>query len=90
MPRTQPNPKRIYRYHDLRPAGVPFTRKHINTLEGRGEFPKRLYLTPFSIGWVAAEVDSWVEEKIRRRGADLPLRSGPASAAHKDEHRAPR
>jgi prophage regulatory protein len=65
--RQNTRPKRIYRYADLKPAGVPFTRKHINTLESRDEFPRRVHLTSFSIGWVAEEVDRWVEEKIRRR-----------------------
>jgi prophage regulatory protein len=64
--RQNTRPKRIYRYADLKPAGVPFTRKHINTLESRDEFPRRVHLTSFSIGWVAEEVDRWVEEKIRR------------------------
>lgn len=58
---------RLYRFRDLRTAGVPFTRKHITTLEKRGEFPQHVDLTEFSVAWVAAEVDEWVEKRIRAR-----------------------
>jgi predicted DNA-binding transcriptional regulator AlpA len=60
---------RVYRFPDLRPAGVPFTRKHITTLEKRSEFPMHFWLGENSVGWVAAEVDAWVEGRIRRRGS---------------------
>lgn len=58
---------RLYRFRDLRTAGVPFTRKHITTLEKRSGFPQHVDLTEFSIAWVAAEVDEWVERRIRAR-----------------------
>jgi prophage regulatory protein len=58
---------RLYRFWDLRAAGVPFTRKHITTLERRGEFPMHFPLTEFSVAWVASEVDAWVEQRIRAR-----------------------
>ena len=79
-------PSRVYRFRDLKTAGVPFTRKHVNTLENRGEFPEHIHLTPFSIGWVADEVDRWVEDKIRRRNIGQP--SQPKTS--RGEHRATR
>jgi prophage regulatory protein len=58
---------RIYRFRDLRPAGVHFVRKHIRDLELRGEFPQRFKLGEKSVAWVAEEVDAWVDAKIRAR-----------------------
>jgi prophage regulatory protein len=58
---------RIYRYPDLKPAGVSYTFKHVTTLEKRDEFPKRVHLGRNSVGWVGAEVDQWVEDRIRQR-----------------------
>jgi prophage regulatory protein len=69
---------RIYRYPDLRPAGVPYTRKHVTHLEKQDEFPMHVELGPNSVGWVAEEVDAWVEERIRRRDV---RRAAPAAAA---------
>jgi prophage regulatory protein len=58
---------RLYRFRDLRAAGVPFTRKHVVDLERRGQFPQRVNLTENTVAWVAEEVDAWVEERIRAR-----------------------
>lgn len=63
---------KAYRFRDLKAAGVPFTRKHISFLERTGRFPQHFNLTEFSIGWVAAEVDAWVEERIRARPVRAP------------------
>jgi len=41
-----------------------FSRSLIDDLEQQGKFPKRLRPSPNRIVWVAAEVDSWFEEKI--------------------------
>lgn len=65
-------PQRVYRFRDLKPAGVPYTRKHITTLEKRGAFPMHFALSEFSVAWVAAEVDAWIEDKIRRRPSIPP------------------
>jgi prophage regulatory protein len=59
--------QRVYIFRDLKSAGCPFTRKHVTTLEKLGDFPMHFHITDFSVGWVAAEVDAWVEERIRRR-----------------------
>jgi hypothetical protein len=60
---------RTYGFRDLKPAGVPFTRKHITTLEKRAEFPMHFNVGVNSVLWVAYEVDAWVERKIRARRA---------------------
>ena len=58
---------RLYRYRDLKSAGVPYTRKHLIDLEKREQFPARVRLGENSIAWVADEVDAWVEARIRAR-----------------------
>ena len=70
---------RVYRFPELKQAGVPFTRKHITTLEKQGDFPMHFHITDFSVGWVAAEVDAWVEERIRRR----PVPPAPPQGSRK-------
>ena len=61
---------RVYRFRDLKNAGVPFTRKHITHLEKLGTFPMHFYIGENSVAWVADEVDGWVEDRIRRRSSE--------------------
>jgi predicted DNA-binding transcriptional regulator AlpA len=67
---------RVYRFRELKGAGVPFCRKHIAHLENLGDFPMHFNIGKNTIAWVAGEVDQWVEERVRRR---RPL-SGEAKA----------
>jgi prophage regulatory protein len=70
---------RIYRFPDLRPAGVIFSRMHVDRLERRGQFPKRFRYGANSVAWVADEVDQWVEGRIQAR--QTPNGSGGDVAA---------
>jgi hypothetical protein len=79
---------RIYRFRDLRGAGVPFTRKHVRTLEQLDQFPHHVNFGVSTVAWVADEVDEWVATAVRdrrqmpRRGAQLAnLRWHPKAAA---------
>ena len=58
---------RIYVWKELRPNGVPYVRKHVTTLERLGEFPMHFNLGPNRVGWMADEVDAWVEQRVRNR-----------------------
>jgi predicted DNA-binding transcriptional regulator AlpA len=58
---------RLYRFRDLKGAGVPFTRKHVTHLEKLGKFPSHFKIGENSVTWIADEVDRWVEDRIRRR-----------------------
>src|SRR4051794_691629 len=70
---------RVYIFKELKPAGVPYTRKHVTTLEYRGEFPMHFNVGANRVAWVAGEVDAWVEERIRARRV-VPLKdNGTAS-----------
>ena len=46
---------------------VPYSRQHIGRLERAGEFPKRVLLGACRIGWVEAEIDAWIQERMSRR-----------------------
>jgi prophage regulatory protein len=78
---------RIYRFRDLRDAGVPFTRKHVDHLEKHGDFPKRFNYGANSVGWVGAKIDAWVQDRIASRDAPpaevVPLVPEPVQSLHK-------
>jgi DNA-directed RNA polymerase alpha subunit len=78
-------PQRVYRFRELKAAGVPFTRKHVTSLEKRGLFPNHFNITEFSVGWVAAEVDAWVESKIRSRSVAPMPPPGARKQANDDD-----
>jgi prophage regulatory protein len=73
---------RVYRFRDLKSVGVPYVRKHVTTLERLGEFPMHFQLGPNSVGWVASEVDEWIEARIRsRRPATAGGQNGTSAPA---------
>jgi predicted DNA-binding transcriptional regulator AlpA len=66
----------MYRFKELKLHGVPWTRKHVTTLEKRGLFPKHVNLGDNTVAWIGEEVDQYVEQKVRAargiaRGASL-------------------
>jgi prophage regulatory protein len=61
------SPMRVYRFRELKLHGVPFTRKHITTLEKNSKFPAHFDLGENTVAWVADEVDAWVEARVRGR-----------------------
>lgn len=44
-----------------------FSSATIYRLISKGEFPKQIKLSERSSGWVRAEVNSWLENKIKER-----------------------
>jgi prophage regulatory protein len=58
---------RLYRYPDLKPRGIPWTNKHLITLEKRGDFPRRVQLGSNTVAWVADEVDGYVADRVSAR-----------------------
>jgi prophage regulatory protein len=50
-----------------RRCGIPYSRMHIDRLEKRGQFPKRVHLGPNSVGWIEDEVAAWQAERIGAR-----------------------
>lgn len=56
----------ILRMKDLRPL-VGLAPSSIYEQVKAGTFPKPIKLAPRSVGWLAAEVQAWVEERAARR-----------------------
>jgi len=67
------NPK-LLPFCDLRDHGVLFGRWQIDRLEADGKFPKRVPIGAKRVGWVASEIEDWVETAIARRSqANAPM-----------------
>jgi prophage regulatory protein len=49
--------------------GITFSRRHLKRLEDEKKFPLRVVLGENRIGWVVAEVDEWLAEKLAGRCA---------------------
>jgi prophage regulatory protein len=56
---------KVLRFDDLAERGVPFTRKHIRTLESEAKFPLRVQLGTNSVGWLASDIDAWIASRPR-------------------------
>lgn len=63
-----PSPRvQIIRLHQVcRTTGL--CRSLVYQLEAENRFPKRVHLTARAVGWVEAEVQSWLASRIGRRG----------------------
>ena len=46
---------------------VLYSPQHIARLEKAGLFPKRVHIGPNRVGWVEAEVQDWLRERMDRR-----------------------
>ena len=46
---------------------VPFTRQHVLRLEKAGKFPRRIQIGARRVGWLYAEIESWVTAKVDGR-----------------------
>lgn len=46
---------------------VLYSPQHIARLEAAGQFPKRVRLGANRVGWVEAEVQDWLQERLDRR-----------------------
>jgi prophage regulatory protein len=61
---------RVIARKDLRAAkGIPYTVSHIDQLEKKGLFPRRIHLGPRRVVWLESEIDAWLAEKVAGRDA---------------------
>lgn len=59
---------RIIIYQDLKPKkGIDLSKTQLWRLERAGKFPKRVQLSPGRHGWVEAEIDALIAERIAAR-----------------------
>ena len=50
-------------------------------LQASGEFPMRVQITPRSVGWVEAEIQAWLTERLAARAHVFNGSLGPTGAA---------
>lgn len=62
---------RTIRRHELRLV-VPLSDTTIYDMEARGEFPRRFYLTPRSVGWDLSEVEAGLSDSDAGRIRKAP------------------
>lgn len=46
---------------------IPYSGNHIRRLEAAGQFPKRVRIGANRVGWVRAEVEQWLADRIGGR-----------------------
>ena len=46
---------------------VPYSMNHIRRLEEAGQFPKRVRVCANRVGWVRAEVEQWLNDRMGAR-----------------------
>lgn len=69
----RPN-KRMIRRRELRQI-VPLADTTMYEMEQRGEFPRRVALTPRCVVWDLAEVEAWIEKRLSKADGSLVLRA---------------
>jgi prophage regulatory protein len=68
-----PENVRILRYAQLKPEkDIPWSRPHLDRLEKKEEFPRRVRLGPGTIGWLESEIDQWLADSIAKRTREKP------------------
>jgi prophage regulatory protein len=53
----------------LKDRGVSFTSVHLLRLEKLGRFPRRIRVGENRVGWIEAEIDQYLQERIAERNA---------------------
>jgi prophage regulatory protein len=57
------------RYPELRAAGIPYSRVHIDRLEKANAFPKRVHVGANSVAWLKSEIDEHMARAVAARSA---------------------
>ena len=61
---------RVLGFEDLKPEkGIKFSRQHIHRLVKAGRFPRPIKVGLAKNGWVEAELDGWIEARMKERDA---------------------
>ncbi|MCK1718311.1 AlpA family phage regulatory protein [Bradyrhizobium sp. 141] len=59
--------RKLLSFPELSDRGVLHGRRQIDRLEAAGKFPKRVPIGSNRVGWVASEIEEWVDAAIARR-----------------------
>lgn len=54
-------------FEQLKDHHITLGRRQLSRLEARGEFPKRVQLSPGRIAWLTTEIDAHIRDKIKAR-----------------------
>ena len=66
-------PRKLMTLKELKTVyGIPFSNTHLKRLEDAGEFPKRVRLGRWRVGWYADEIDAWMASRPRGSPAAFP------------------
>jgi prophage regulatory protein len=68
--------RRILRRNHVR-ALTGLSDRSIDRFEKRGEFPRRVILSPNAVGWFSDEIDNWISSR-RRGNASAPVKANDA------------
>lgn len=61
---------RFLRYPDLKAQkGIPFSRQYLYAMVQQGRFPRPIYLSEMTKGWLEHEVDLWLAARVAERDA---------------------
>jgi prophage regulatory protein len=61
-------PRQLLVFPELKSTrSIPYGRRQIDRLEAAGKFPKRVVIGGRRVGWVASEIDEYVERMIASR-----------------------
>jgi prophage regulatory protein len=63
--------RKLLTYPELNDRGVPLCRRQIDRLECEGKFPRRVAISERRVGWVATEIDEYVERAIANRSTEI-------------------
>jgi len=58
---------RFISFDELKGRGISFSRSWICRLIKQGKFPRPVKLGYLRVGWVEAEVDQWMRDRIKQR-----------------------
>jgi predicted DNA-binding transcriptional regulator AlpA len=67
---TQPRPRRLVSYPELKQLGIPWTRVHIRRLEAKSRFPRHIDLSGNTIVWLEHEIEAFIERKAAERESE--------------------
>lgn len=70
MTEPERTPKLVL-FNQLKERGVLLSRRQVDRLELENRFPKRVPLSDWRVGWVTAEIDAWIEQKITARSTEI-------------------
>lgn len=66
VPSTEHPPTRykvLLSYDELAPMGIRYSRPHLIRMEAKGQFPKRVLLSPGRIAWRKSDIEAWIANR---------------------------